>query len=83
LNELGQLGILLILAGFAVIFAGMLLTVIRGGGKGGGVILIGPFPIVFGSDAKTVKGLLWIVIILMVVLIVLNLAFAYPGWRSL
>ena len=83
MNELGQLGILLILAGFAVIFAGMLLTVIRGGGKGGGVILIGPFPIVFGSDAKTVKGLLWIVIILMVVLIVLNLAFAYPGWRSL
>ncbi|RLI28390.1 MAG: hypothetical protein DRO46_04105, partial [Candidatus Hecatellales archaeon] len=63
MNELGQLGILLILAGFAVIFAGMLLTVIRGGGKGGGVILIGPFPIVFGSDAKTVKGLLWIVII--------------------
>jgi uncharacterized protein (TIGR00304 family) len=39
--------------------------------KGGGVVLIGPIPIVFGSDAKTAMILMVLAIILIVVVAVL------------
>jgi uncharacterized protein (TIGR00304 family) len=39
--------------------------------KGGGVVLIGPIPIVFGSDAKTAMVLMVLAIILIIVVAVL------------
>jgi uncharacterized protein (TIGR00304 family) len=39
--------------------------------KGGGVVLIGPIPVVFGSDAKTAMILMVLAIILIVVVFVL------------
>ena len=39
--------------------------------KGGGVVLIGPIPVVFGSDAKTAMILMVLAIILIVVVAVL------------
>jgi uncharacterized protein (TIGR00304 family) len=43
----------LLAAGFAIIVAGMILLVVSAAGQGsvsaGGVVFIGPFPIVFGS----------------------------------
>jgi uncharacterized membrane protein len=46
LQKLVLAGILIILAGFGLIFAGSLG---QSGVSSGGVIFIGPFPIVFGS----------------------------------
>jgi uncharacterized protein (TIGR00304 family) len=41
--------------------------------KGGGVVIIGPVPIVFGSDKKTVKSLLVLSIVLTVLVLVATL----------
>jgi len=42
-------------------------------GKGGAVVIIGPFPIVFGSDWRYARQLLVLAIVLVVALIVLDL----------
>jgi len=81
-----SLGIILLFAGFAVVFAAVVMAALSGGRvKGGGVILIGPFPIVFGSDAKTVRVLMCLALALIVIFIVLSflLPFAFSWWRSL
>jgi len=71
--ELVTLGFLLVLAGIVAIFIGMLWGGAQGKGdvRGGGVVLIGPFPIVFGSDTQSLKTilLLTIAIILLVYLL--------------
>lgn len=61
-------GLLLITLGFAVVAISML-SHMDGAGpkvKGGGVVMIGPIPIIFGSDAKwaTVAIILAIVLVL-------------------
>ncbi len=54
MTDLAAVGLLLIAMGLAAIFASALLG--DEGGRqevrGGGVVMIGPVPIVFGSDAK-------------------------------
>ena len=70
------LGTLLIFAGLALAFLALVLPAIRSGkaqARGGAVILIGPFPIVFGSDRQTVKALLVLAIILVVAMTALFL----------
>jgi uncharacterized protein (TIGR00304 family) len=71
----------LVTAGFLLIFVGLAIGVIsllrpnrahtgsRGEKRGGGVIIIGFIPIIFGSDPRTTKVLLILSIILVVVLI--------------
>lgn len=63
-------------AGLALVFIGVALAVVavfllalKGSGKvsGGGVVLLGPFPIVFGSDVKALKVVIALALILMVV----------------
>ena len=66
--DLVAAGLVLVAVGFAVV-AVSLLTRAGGAGaevRGGGVLMIGPIPIVFGSDAKwaSVAILLAIVLIL-------------------
>ena len=58
---LTELGLLLIFLGFIVAFIGMALTTLSGGRRGsrgkvggGGLIMIGPIPILFGTDRKWV-----------------------------
>ena len=74
--DLVFLGVAIILVGFLVLFLAMMLASRSSGGgegrtqvKGGGVILIGPIPIIFGSDAKWTS----IAIVLTIVLIILVL----------
>ena len=74
-QELISLGFTIIVLGFAVVFIAVLLMAIRGvrtGGKmkGGGAILVGPIPIVFGTDRESMKIILILAIILTVVLVV-------------
>jgi len=63
-------GIALILVGFGIMLASAVFSR-RGDSRvrGGGVILVGPIPIVFGSDAKWAT----VAIILAIVLVVLSL----------
>jgi len=73
---------LLVYAGFIMIFLGIAITIIalillmfRSFGrvekaKGGGIVLIGPFPIIFGTDKSTVKYFIWMAIAIIVIMIV-------------
>ena len=65
-------GILLVIAGFAVVAFSVLSASgkTKGEIRGAGVVMIGPIPIVFGSDAKWVG----IVITLAIVLMILSLS---------
>lgn len=65
------LGFILIFIGFAIIFIGTLIYALkrgRGEVRGGGVILIGPFPIVWGTGSKIVLILTIISIIILMIM---------------
>jgi uncharacterized protein (TIGR00304 family) len=69
-------GTLLVFAGVVVILIAFLLSSARGKEsrpevRGGGVIMIGPVPIVFGSDAKWASFAIVLAIVLMVVALLL------------
>lgn len=65
-------GIVLVLMGIGVIVVSMLSEGRKAGteAKGGGVVMIGPIPIIFGSDAKWAS----IAMILALILVLLTLA---------
>lgn len=67
--------------GVALIFVGVLLIVVavvllsvsragKGKVKGGGAIIIGPVPIIFGTDSKSLKTVLLLSLALTVMLVV-------------
>lgn len=67
--EIVSLGFVLIRGGgVLLIFLSTLIGTGMGKGevRGGGVVLIGPFPIVFGTDSEAVKGLVVLTIVLIV-----------------
>lgn len=66
------------LLGTLLVFAvGVLLVLRQGkGARGGGIIMIGPFPIIFGSDAKTVKILVLVAVALIVGFLLMNVLLA-------
>lgn len=73
---LANAGLLLVVVGFILAFVAVILLAIKAKGTGGqtrgaGILLIGPFPIVFGSDRESVGTLM----ILAIVLIAIVLAF--------
>jgi uncharacterized protein (TIGR00304 family) len=77
-RALFETGLVLVFAGFALAFISAFILMLRGsraGSKfnGGGIVMIGPFPIVFGTDKKSVKTLM----LLSIVLIVVVLAFMW------
>jgi uncharacterized protein (TIGR00304 family) len=70
------LGIALISAGILVIFVAIILLFIsniKGEGrvKGGGAIIIGPFPIIFGTDRQSIKTILLLSTTLTILLTIL------------
>lgn len=80
-----MLGVILVLAVFFIAFIAILLWIFRsvkGGGevKGGGVVIIGPFPIVFGTDKESVRVLLLLSIALIAILLVF-MAFSYFAFK--
>jgi uncharacterized membrane protein len=63
----------LMFVGVAVIVAAVLLSVLGGGKgkvKGGGAVIVGPVPIVFGTDVKSLKTVLLLSLALTVMLVV-------------
>ena len=73
-----SIGLLLAIAGFVVGILAFIIAVaksMRGGGKvrGGGVVMIGPVPIIFGTDKQSTRMLVLLGIILMVVFLLLTI----------
>ena len=70
--DLATAGLLVVIAGFAVVVISLLSgsSGSRPNVKGGGVVMIGPIPIIFGSDAKWAS----VAIALAIVLILLYFA---------
>ncbi len=68
------LGIALIFIGVLIIIIAVILISVSGGKKskvkGGGAILIGPIPIIFGTDKKSLKTVLLLSLALTVMLVV-------------
>ena len=74
------LGIALIFVGMLVILVAVILLFlasVRGRGKlrGGGAIIIGPFPIIFGTDKESVKTILLLSLALTILLVVAMVIF--------
>jgi uncharacterized protein (TIGR00304 family) len=69
-----SVGIALIFAGILIIILAVLLLSIRSAGKGkfkgGGAVIIGPVPIIFGTDKKSLKTVLVLSLVLTVLLLV-------------
>ena len=73
-----NIGLLLALAGFALAVVAIFIAILRsarGTGKmrGGGVVMIGPVPIVFGTDKESARILILLGIVLMIVLLLFSL----------
>ena len=64
----------MILAGVAIIAVAVFLLSVRGAGKGkvrgGGAVIIGPIPIIFGTDKKSLRTILVLSLVLTVLLLV-------------
>ncbi len=71
--DLTTAGLVLVLAGFGIIAVSLLSEAKKSGAeiKGGGVVMIGPIPIIFGSDAKWAS----IAIVLAIVLLLISVVF--------
>jgi uncharacterized protein (TIGR00304 family) len=65
-------GVLLVLAGFALIFLGALKAAMEGGGRveGGGVVMIGPVPIIFGSSLRAALLAMTLALALMILALI-------------
>ena len=73
--------------GIVLIFAGILITLIavillfvsnvreKRKVKGGGAIIIGPFPIIFGTDKESIKTVLLLSIMLTILLAIVTVIF--------
>lgn len=60
------IGVLIVLVAFVLLF---LASFNEKTVRGGGAVIIGPFPIIFGTDKESVKTILWLSIALTVILI--------------
>ena len=75
------IGFALVVAGIAVIVLALILASIRGTGKGkadvksAGVIMIGPIPIIFGTDKKSIKVVLVLALALTIALIIASIVY--------
>lgn len=76
--NLASIGFLFVIVGFVLAFLAIILLAVKSKGdpnrtRGGGILLIGPIPIIFGTDRESVK----ILVVLAIVLIVVVLAFTF------
>ena len=67
-------GVAIVLVGFGVMVVALLSQTGKGGAeaRGGGVVMIGPIPIIFGSDMKWASVAIVLAIVLVVLTLVLN-----------
>ncbi len=73
--DLIQIGLVVVLAGLGILVASMFSNRKKEEGtrvQGGGVVLIGPIPIIFGSDARWATIAIALAIVLVVLTIILK-----------
>ena len=71
-------GFILILVGSVILLVAAFLLVLRalrekGRVRGGSLVMIGPFPVIFGTDKESVKVLLLLSIALVVLVLILSI----------
>jgi uncharacterized protein (TIGR00304 family) len=79
-NTLFSLGIALILVGVFIAIAAFLLLLlsnIKGKVKGGGAIIIGPVPIIFGTNKESLKTVLLFAVALTILLLIMLIVFYF------
>lgn len=81
-ETLYSLGIALIFAGMLIVLVAIVLLFVsnirkRGKIRGGGAIIIGPFPIIFGTDKESVKTILLLSLVLTILLVVAAVIFYF------
>ena len=73
------IGITLVVVGVIVIVAAIILASIggakKGKGHGAGVIIIGPIPIIFGTDKKSVKSVLVLALLLTIMVLIITVVY--------
>ena len=73
------IGITLVVVGVIVIVAAIILASIGGAKKGkvhgAGVIMVGPIPIIFGTDKKSVKSVLALALSVTIVVLIINVVY--------
>lgn len=78
-----ELGIIIIFIGVIVVLAAFVLlflsSIKSGRARGGGALIIGPLPIVFGSDKESVRTVLWLSIALTVLLFIVFIVLYFLG----
>jgi uncharacterized protein (TIGR00304 family) len=78
-GALYALGIALVFVGVLIIIVAVILLFIsgakKGNVKGGGAIIIGPIPIIFGTDEKSLKTVLLLSLALTVLLVVVMILY--------
>ncbi len=72
------MGLTLIILGFIVTFVAIFIMLIKSVStrrrmRGGGLIMIGPIPIIFGTDKETIKILIILAIALMIFAVIIML----------
>ncbi|ALL01190.1 hypothetical protein Pyrde_1142 [Pyrodictium delaneyi] len=74
-SKLIPAGIILVFVGILLVFVGVFYSIMRNAGKGeyGGVVVIGPLPIVFGSSSEAVKIAVIGAIVIMVLALIIML----------
>jgi len=77
-SSVADIGLLLIVVGFVLALVAMILLVARssrgpGQTRGAGLLLIGPIPIVFGTDRQSVKVVMILAIVLILLVLVIML----------
>jgi len=73
------IGITLVVVGVIVIVAAIILASIGGAKKGkvhgAGVIMVGPIPIIFGTDKKSVKSVLALALSVTIVVLIITVVY--------
>lgn len=86
--SLGELGFTLIIIGFILVFLSviiMMIFAVKGGGevKGGGAVLIGPFPLIFGSKEFIKYSFILLIIMVIFALILMIIPFMLTNYPHL
>ncbi|MEM2202017.1 MAG: DUF131 domain-containing protein [Candidatus Bathyarchaeia archaeon] len=80
-ETLYELGVILIFTGVIIVLVAFVLlflsSIKNGKAHGGGALIIGPFPIIFGSDKESVKTVLWLSIALTTLLFIVFIVFYF------
>jgi uncharacterized protein (TIGR00304 family) len=76
--DLAGIGLVLVIVGFVIAFIAIILVAVKGRegpnrNRGAGILLIGPIPIIFGTDRESVRILLVLAIVLIIVFLALML----------